>query len=61
DLIAETVKLGGMGSGEHGVGYLKLPALLASKTPEEAGIHRAIKLAFDPLEIMNPGKLIREM
>ncbi|MDR1732817.1 MAG: hypothetical protein LBR61_12065 [Synergistaceae bacterium] len=49
-----------MGSGEHGVGYLKLPALLASKTPEEAGIHRAIKLAFDPLEIMNPGKLIRE-
>jgi glycolate oxidase len=59
DLISESVKLGGLGSGEHGVGFLKLPALLSTKTPEEAAIHRAIKLAFDPLEILNPGKLIR--
>ncbi|MDR3265524.1 MAG: FAD-binding oxidoreductase [Synergistaceae bacterium] len=59
DLIVETVKLGGVGSGEHGVGFLKQPALLATKTPEEAAIHRAIKLAFDPQEILNPGKLVR--
>jgi glycolate oxidase len=58
ELITEAVKLGGLGSGEHGVGFLKLPALLASKTPEEAMIHRNIKLAFDPHEILNPGKLI---
>jgi FAD/FMN-containing dehydrogenase len=38
---------------------LKLPALLSTKTPEEAAIHRAIKLAFDPQEILNPGKLVR--
>jgi len=59
DLIKEAVKLGGVGSGEHGVGFLKLPALLATKTTEEAEIHRCIKLAFDPLEILNPGKLVK--
>jgi glycolate oxidase len=52
------VKLGGAGSGEHEVGFLKLPALLSAKTPEEQEIHRGIKLAFDPQEILNPGKLI---
>ncbi|GHV46031.1 glycolate oxidase [Synergistales bacterium] len=60
DLIKEAVKLGGLGSGEHGVGFLKLPALLHTKTPEETAIHRAIKLAFDPQEILNPGKLVQE-
>ncbi|MDR2175752.1 MAG: FAD-binding protein [Synergistaceae bacterium] len=59
ELITESVKLGGVGSGEHGVGFLKLPALLSTKTPEEQEIHRAVKLAFDPQEILNPGKLIR--
>ena len=59
ELIQEAVKLGGVGSGEHGVGFLKLPALLGTKTPEEAEIHRGIKLAFDPHEILNPGKLVR--
>jgi glycolate oxidase len=59
ELIGEAVKLGGVGSGEHGVGFLKLPTLLATKTPEEVSIHRAIKLAFDPQEILNPGKLIK--
>jgi len=59
EIIQAAVKLGGVGSGEHGVGFLKLPALLATKTPEEAEIHRSIKLAFDPQEILNPGKLIK--
>jgi glycolate oxidase len=59
ELIHESVKLGGVGSGEHGVGFLKLPALLSTKSAEEADIHRQIKLAFDPQEILNPGKLIR--
>jgi glycolate oxidase len=59
ELIKEAVKLGGLGSGEHGVGFLKMPALLETKTPEETAIHRSLKLAFDPQEILNPGKLIR--
>ena len=60
ELIKEAARLGGAGSGEHGVGFLKLPALLSTKTSEEAEIHRGIKLAFDPQEILNPGKLVRE-
>ncbi len=59
ELIAEAVKLGGVGSGEHGVGYVKLDALLDSKTPEEREIHKGIKAAFDPQGILNPGKLVR--
>jgi len=59
DLIEGAMKIGGVGSGEHGVGFLKLPSLLSSKTPEEVVILRSIKLAFDPQEILNPGKLTR--
>ena len=58
DLIAEAIKLGGVGSGEHGVGYIKLEALLDSLSPAERTIHRGIKAAFDPLGILNPGKLV---
>lgn len=58
DVIQEAVKLGGVGSGEHGVGYVKLDALLDSKDPAEREIHRGIKAAFDPLGILNPGKLV---
>ena len=58
DLIAQAVELGGVGSGEHGVGHIKLPALLASQSIAEREIHRGIKAAFDPLGIINPGKLV---
>ncbi len=58
DLIASAIELGGVGSGEHGVGYVKLEALLDSKSPAEREIHRGIKAAFDPLGILNPGKLV---
>ena len=58
DLIREAVKLGGVGSGEHGVGYVKLDALLESKTEAERVIHRGIKAAFDPMGILNPGTLV---
>ncbi len=56
-LIAEATKLGGVGSGEHGVGYVKQHALIASKSPAELAILKGIKDAFDPQGILNPGKL----
>ena len=58
DLIEQAIELGGVGSGEHGVGYIKLDALLNSKDPAERAIHAGIKTAFDPLGILNPGKLV---
>ncbi len=57
-LIAEAVRLGGAGSGEHGVGIAKQPSLLAAKTAAEIEIHKGIKAAFDPQGILNPGKLV---
>jgi glycolate oxidase len=57
DIIRAALSLGGTITGEHGVGLLKKPFL-----PEEIGeagleAHRRVKLALDPLGILNPGKV----
>lgn len=57
--IFETVKrFKGSISAEHGVGLLKRDFIHYSRTPEELEIMRGIKRAFDPLNIMNPGKVL---
>ena len=43
---------------EHGVGLLKRDFLSYTRSPEEIAVMRAIKQALDPLNIMNPGKVI---
>lgn len=57
EIFKEAVKLGGTITGEHGVGSMKLPYLHLKVG--EAGIEamRQIKLALDPQNIMNPGKI----
>jgi len=52
------VELGGVGSGEHGVGLLKRPLFLQIKTDTELALMRGIKQLFDPDRILNPGKII---
>ena len=49
---------GGSVSAEHGVGILKKHWLTYSRTKEELGLYRAIKKAFDPSGLLNPGKVI---
>ncbi len=44
-------------SAEHGIGLHKKPWLGVSRTPAELDAMRAIKLALDPLGLMNPGKV----
>ncbi len=44
-------------SSEHGVGLLKKKWLGFSRTKEELDIFRAIKSAFDPKGLLNPGKV----
>ena len=44
-------------SAEHGIGLHKKPYLGNSRTPAELAAMRAIKLALDPLGLMNPGKV----
>lgn len=50
-------RYGGSVSAEHGVGLLKKAYLHYSRSELEVSIMRQIKAAFDPLGIMNPGKI----
>jgi glycolate oxidase len=57
DLYRITRDLGGKISGEHGIG-IKRKAYLADVTsPVEIDLMRAIKRAWDPNNVMNPGKI----
>lgn len=51
------VALGGTLSGEHGIGLLKKQFMEMDVGPEALRVMRAIKLALDPLGIMNPAKI----
>jgi len=55
---ALVIEFNGSISAEHGIGQMKRNLMSRTKSPEELAIMRAIKNAFDPLGIMNPGKLI---
>jgi FAD/FMN-containing dehydrogenase len=45
-------------SAEHGIGRLKREALARHRSPVDLEVMRAIKHAFDPKGILNPGKLL---
>ncbi|MDT3396914.1 FAD-linked oxidase C-terminal domain-containing protein [Streptomyces sp. B1866] len=51
------LELGGTITGEHGVGVLKREWLARELGPVGVELHRGIKQVFDPLGILNPGKL----
>jgi FAD/FMN-containing dehydrogenase len=57
DLVHE---FGGSFSAEHGIGRLKVGELERYASPVELALMRAVKRAFDPHGIMNPGKVLRE-
>jgi FAD/FMN-containing dehydrogenase len=51
-------KHGGSISAEHGVGTLKRDQLASRKSPVALGLMRAIKNAFDPMNLLNPGRVL---
>ena len=55
DVVAE---LGGSFSAEHGIGLYKLPTMRRRKPAEVLDAMRSVKHALDPLNLMNPGKLV---
>ena len=57
EMIQRAVELGGVGSGEHGVGCSKRPMFLATMPPAHVEIMRGIKRVFDPNYILNPEKI----
>ena len=55
DIVKE---FGGSISAEHGIGVMKVGSLPRYKSHEELDAMRALKTAFDPKNILNPGKVI---
>ncbi len=56
----ESVGLGGSISAEHGIGAMHIDRLERFKAALDLTVMRAIKDAFDPQHIMNPGKILRD-
>ncbi|WP_405056441.1 FAD-binding protein [Kribbella sp. NBC_01505] len=52
------LELGGTITGEHGVGVLKRAWLAEEIGPVAIDVHRAIKTALDPGNLLNPGKVV---
>ncbi|WLD91925.1 glycolate oxidase subunit GlcD [Alkalihalobacillus sp. AL-G] len=57
EIFAKAVDLGGTITGEHGVGMMKAPYLSWKIGEEGVNIMKSIKAAFDPKNILNPGKM----
>ena len=59
-LFTEVLRLGGMLSGEHGIGLAKKAFMAQAFTPATLDAMRGIKQLFDPDGILNPGKTLPE-
>lgn len=59
-LFEGVVALEGSISGEHGIGFTKMPFLSLELSPEVIHLSKRIKQAFDPRGILNPGKIFPE-
>ncbi len=56
-LMRATVDLGGTLSGEHGIGVSKAQYLPLEQSEDLIALQRDIKRAFDPKDLLNPGKI----
>jgi glycolate oxidase len=58
DILELCVELGGTVTGEHGVGIEKINSMCVQFSPAERAAFFAVKRAFDPPGLLNPGKAI---
>ena len=58
DILETSVAMGGTVTGEHGVGIEKLNSMCVQFTTAENEQMFGLKRAFDPLGLLNPGKVI---
>ena len=58
EILRKCVELGGTITGEHGVGVEKLGAMCRQFSSAELETFFAVKRAFDPRGLMNPGKAV---
>ena len=57
-VAGSALQIGGSISAEHGVGRLKRDELARIRPPAATEAMRATKRAIDPLNIMNPGRVV---
>lgn len=58
DLFRQVLALGGVITGEHGIGLAKKKWWPLATTPEVRALHAKLKTALDPAGILNPGKFL---
>lgn len=57
-LVERAIAMGGTCTGEHGVGLHKMEFMQAEYGQEALDLMRSLKHAFDPNDILNPGKIL---
>jgi glycolate oxidase len=57
EIFESAIALGGTLSGEHGIGTLKAPYMEMELGEAGLGLMRKVKTAWDPNNILNPGKI----
>jgi D-lactate dehydrogenase (cytochrome) len=58
-MVERAIRLGGTCTGEHGIGLHKMDYLVQEAGEGAVAMMRSIKLALVPLNILNPGKVVR--
>jgi glycolate oxidase len=58
EIVDAAIDLGGTVTGEHGVGLLKRRGMRRELGPGAMRLQRAIKAAWDPADLLNPGKVL---
>jgi glycolate oxidase subunit GlcD len=58
EILELCVKMGGTLSGEHGIGVEKIREMTVAFSEADLDMMRALRSAFDPQQLFNPGKLI---
>lgn len=58
DLFKFVLEIGGVVTGEHGIGLAKKPWWNLAASKELRHLHRVVKTALDPNGILNPGKFV---
>jgi glycolate oxidase len=58
EILERCIQMGGTITGEHGVGVEKLDQMCSQFDPSTRDAFVAVKRAFDPAQLLNPGKVI---